>query len=168
MRIASISKPITSLIAAKLYEENKLDFDKSIDFYLPHLPTFKYNEKLVKITTRQLISHTSGIRHYEKKNEINNEKSEGGSDTSLKEFYIKENFKTTKDALELFIKDELLSEPGTEFFYTTHGFTLLSAVLEKISGRSSFSKLLLDLFQVLNMKETYLDQNDPLIKNRSK
>lgn len=168
MRIASISKPITSLIAAKLYDENKFDLDQSIDFYLPHLPSFKCNDKIVKITSRQLISHTSGIRHYEKKNEINKEKSESGSDTSLKEFYIKDNFRTTKDAMELFINDELLSEPGTEFFYTTHGFTLLSAVLEKISGRSSFSKLLLDLFQVLDMKDTYLDQNDPLIKNRSK
>ena len=168
MRIASISKPITCFIAAKLYENNKLDFDKSIEFYLPYLPDFKYNDKIVKITPRQLVSHTSGIRHYEKKNEIKGEKTENGSDTGLKEFYIKDNFKTTKDALQLFINDELLSEPGTKFFYTTHGFTLLSAVLEKASEKSSFSKLLLELFQVLDMSETYLDQNDPLIKNRSK
>ena len=100
MRIASISKPITSLIAAKLYDENKFDLDQSIDFYLPHLPSFKCNDKIVKITSRQLISHTSGIRHYEKKNEINKEKSESGSDTSLKEFYIKDNFRTTKDSME--------------------------------------------------------------------
>jgi serine beta-lactamase-like protein LACTB, mitochondrial len=115
MRIASISKPITCVIAAKLYEEGKLDFDKSIELYLPDLPIFKFNDKPVKITTRQLISHTSGIRHYEKKHEIkNDEKTESGSDTALKEFYIRDNFKNTKDALQLFINDELLSEPGNK------------------------------------------------------
>jgi CubicO group peptidase (beta-lactamase class C family) len=45
---------------------------------------------------------------------------------------------------------------------------LLSAILEKASDKSSFSGLLRDLFQVLDMKETYLDENDPLIKNRTK
>ncbi|CAI5449300.1 unnamed protein product [Caenorhabditis angaria] len=64
MRIASISKPITSTIAAKLVESGKLDLDKDIHEYLPDFPKKLWNEKPVKITTRQLLSHSAGIRHY--------------------------------------------------------------------------------------------------------
>ena len=109
MRIASISKPITCLIAAKLCEEKKLDLDQTIDVYLNYLPNFKFESKQVKITSRQLASHTSGVRHYEKKNA---KKEENTSDTSLNEFYIRDNFKTIKDAMQIFIDDELLFEPG--------------------------------------------------------
>ena len=115
VRIASISKPITCAIAAKLYEENKLDFDRDIDAYLPSLPDLNFENKKFKITTRQLVSHISGIRHYEKKsNDAKDEKKSdsSGSDTELAEFYIKDNFKNTTEALNIFINDELLSQPG--------------------------------------------------------
>jgi serine beta-lactamase-like protein LACTB len=120
-RIASISKPISCLMAAKLYEEKKLDLDLPIDNYLPDLPKFKFNDKEVKITTRQLISHTSGIRHYDKvnnKSKENDKKDEKKNDntpqkdTAFQEFYMKDNFKTTKDALQIFVNDELFYEPG--------------------------------------------------------
>jgi serine beta-lactamase-like protein LACTB, mitochondrial len=47
VRIASISKPLTTAIAAKLIESGKLDLDKPIDFYVKNLPNFKYNNKEV-------------------------------------------------------------------------------------------------------------------------
>ncbi len=43
MRIASISKPITCAVAAKLFENGQLGFDKSVNEYLKTLPTFKWN-----------------------------------------------------------------------------------------------------------------------------
>jgi serine beta-lactamase-like protein LACTB len=55
----------------------------------------------------------------------------------------------------------------TNFYYTTYGFTLLSAVLEKISDRP-FPELLSELFKYFDMKQTFIDENDPLIPNRSK
>jgi serine beta-lactamase-like protein LACTB, mitochondrial len=57
---------------------------------------------------------------------------------------------------------------GTKYFYTTYGFTLLSAVLEKCSNEDSFQNLLLKFFEILGLNETYIDENDPLIMNRSK
>ena len=38
MRIASISKPITMAVAAKLWEQGKLDLDKPIQHYVPDWP----------------------------------------------------------------------------------------------------------------------------------
>uniref|UniRef100_A0A915D6U9 Beta-lactamase-related domain-containing protein n=1 Tax=Ditylenchus dipsaci TaxID=166011 RepID=A0A915D6U9_9BILA len=65
-RIASISKSITSAIAAKLMETGQLDLDKSIYEYLPDYPKKKVENVDVDITTRQLLSHMSGVRHYPK------------------------------------------------------------------------------------------------------
>jgi len=38
MRIASISKPITTVLAAKCLQEGKLDLDKPIQHYVPTFP----------------------------------------------------------------------------------------------------------------------------------
>ena len=51
MRIASISKPLTCTLACVLYEQGKL-------------PEFKWADKRVEVTCRQLMSHSAGIRHY--------------------------------------------------------------------------------------------------------
>ena len=64
MRIASISKSITAVIASRLVEEGKLDVDAPIQTYVPSFPRKKFEGKDVEITCRHLLSHTSGIRHY--------------------------------------------------------------------------------------------------------
>jgi serine beta-lactamase-like protein LACTB len=115
MRIASISKPISIAVAAKLIELNKLDIDKPINEYIDNLPALMYKNKEFKITSRQLMCHTSGIRHYKEqtqKEKKEREKANGEGDTAFAEFYLNKKFKTTRDALDLFINDELINEPG--------------------------------------------------------
>jgi CubicO group peptidase (beta-lactamase class C family) len=115
MRIASISKPISSAISAKLFELEKLDYDKSVNDYLDFLPVFKWNDKNVIITARQLLSHSSGIRHYEKNVDLDastSKMSNNNGDREYKEFHSKENYKKTADALSIFINDKLLFEPS--------------------------------------------------------
>ncbi|ETN79912.1 hypothetical protein NECAME_09522 [Necator americanus] len=70
MRIASISKPITAAIAARLIQDGKLDLEKPIQDYLPDFPEKKYEGKPVTISLRQLLSHTAGIRHYKKETKL--------------------------------------------------------------------------------------------------
>lgn len=68
----------------------------------------------------------------------------------------------------MFKDDNLVGTPGEKFSYTTHGFTLLSAVLEKASEKK-FKELLTDFFQRLGMRHTYTDdQNHRIIVNRTK
>ncbi|VDM46799.1 unnamed protein product [Toxocara canis] len=66
MRIASISKTITAAIAARLVQDGKLDLDANVQKYLPDYPKKEFEGKPVDITVRQLLCHTSGIRHYRK------------------------------------------------------------------------------------------------------
>ena len=58
-RIASTSKPLTAVAAMQLAEKGKLDLDAPVQKYAPSFPT-----KNFPITTRQLLAHLSGIRHY--------------------------------------------------------------------------------------------------------
>jgi CubicO group peptidase (beta-lactamase class C family) len=78
-------------------------------------------------------------------------------------------FNSVKEALEMFKADPLLSEPGKEFHYTTHGFTLLSAVLEKADGERDFKELLRELFTRLDMRHTHLDDDqEPIVPHRTR
>lgn len=71
------------------------------------------------------------------------------------------------DSLSLFKNDNLVAKPGTKYYYTTHGFTLVSAVLEKASGQS-FQALLKQIFIQLGMHQTSIDQKSEIVPNRAK
>src|SRR4249920_1754967 len=59
-RSASIGKSMTATAAMQLAEQGKLDLSAPIQKYCPSFP-----EKPWPITAMHLITHTSGIRHYE-------------------------------------------------------------------------------------------------------
>lgn len=112
MRIASISKPITMALLAQMWENNLVDIDKHVQEYVPYFPQKKFGGKEVKITTRQLASHSSGIRHYFKKSEKDLKKEANESDSGTKEFYIKERYENLQKSMDIFKDDELFFEPG--------------------------------------------------------
>ena len=56
---------------------------------------------------------------------------------------------------------------GSGFFYTTHGWTLISAVLEAAT-KEPFEKHIIKMVQELGMNNTYLDENSPLIYHRGR
>jgi hypothetical protein len=82
------------------------------------LKTDDFFKMKVVITPRQLMSHTSGIRHYEKN--VNLDDKEKASKAPLytvySEFYIKEHFKNIEDSLGIFINDNLIFKPGKSFY----------------------------------------------------
>ncbi|XP_055346819.1 serine beta-lactamase-like protein LACTB, mitochondrial [Paramacrobiotus metropolitanus] len=186
MRIASIGKAVSMTIIAKLWEEGKLDLDKPIQEYVPDFPFKEFNGKPVTITCRQLVSHLGGIRHYSKIKKpdattddtaslLKNEKDIPVKQPVLarynefeeKEYYIKEHYKTINESLNIFKDDPLLNEPGEEYLYTTHGWTLLCAVIEAVTKRK-ITDCLKDLFRDLDMQNTYLDEHEPIVYYRSR
>ncbi|KAK6639306.1 hypothetical protein RUM43_007578 [Polyplax serrata] len=162
MRIASISKPITMTLLAKLCENKLVDLDKSVHDYVPYFPKKEVDGEEVDITVRQLASHTSGVRHYTKKGEV---KEKRGRDSG-KEFYLKEKIDSVEKSVDLFKNDELLFKPGTSFEYTTHGYTLLSAVIETAS-KKSFIQNIQEFFKLLNLENTHLDKIETIIHGRA-
>lgn len=206
LRIASISKPLTSAAAARLCEEGKLDLDAPVQQYVPEFPQKQFEGQDVTITPRMILSHLSGIRHYEKDakkvredrekakrrlkppakgkadeksssedkpaTEQNAKSKETNQAQKKKEFeheeyYLKDNFESVTKALDLFKDDPLIFKPGTTFLYSTHAFTLLSAVLERAAGQR-FLDLMTNMFRELGMLNTVPDENDPIIYHRSR
>lgn len=131
-RIASLSKSVTSVALGRLMEDGTLDIDRPIGDYLPELP-----EKFHSITSRQLAGSLSGIRHYESK------------DPEYNTFHYPDVF----SSLERFIDDPLVFEPGTGYLYSSYGWVLLSAVMEKAAGKP-FQKLMQEAWDDLEMGQT--------------
>ncbi|XP_029992060.1 serine beta-lactamase-like protein LACTB, mitochondrial isoform X2 [Sphaeramia orbicularis] len=92
MRIASISKPLTTAAAARLCEEGKLDLDVPVQKYVPKFPQKQIEGQDVIITPRMIMSHVSGIRHYEK-----NAKKLADDREKVKPIKEKENEKTSEN-----------------------------------------------------------------------
>jgi CubicO group peptidase (beta-lactamase class C family) len=145
-RIASVSKSLTSLALAKMMQDKRIDIDKSIRTYLPEFP-----KKTYPITSRQLASSTSGIRHY----------------TYQDPTYNTINYPDVLSALEKFQKDPLLFEPGTAYHYSSYGWVLLSAVMEKASGQSFF-EIMENTWTDLGMHHTVFDYPFEKLDNTSK
>ena len=145
-RIASISKPITAVAVLQLWERGLISLDTDARAYLPNFPVKKY-----KFTVRQLLNHTSGIRNYR----------EGEFDS--KKFYASMN-----DALKLLAYDSLMFEPGTKYAYTTLGYTLLAAIVEKVSKTSFEDYLKNNVFIPAGMQSTVVDKQREIILNRAK
>lgn len=208
LRIASISKPLTSAAAARLWEEGKLDLDVPVQKYVPEFPQKQFEGQDVTITPRMILSHLSGIRHYEKdakkvredkekakrrlkppakekedEKSSSEDKDKPAAEQNTKskettqaqkkkefeheEYYLKDNFETVTQALDLFKDDPLIFKPGTTFLYSTHAFTLLSAALERAAGQR-FLDLMMNMFRELGMLNTVPDENDPIIYHRSR
>ncbi len=140
-RAASVSKAITAVMAMRLQDKNQLDLDRASRSYVTSLPSHHTHN------VRQLIRHRSGIRHYKgskRKNcEIPNNASWKDSSNT--------QYATATAALQVFQNDPLMFSPGAKSCYTTHGYTMLGAVLEKAGKRSYAALLQQELSQRLNL-----------------
>ena len=145
-RIASISKPITAVAVLQLWERGLISLDSDVRTYIPTFP-----EKKFKFTVRQLLNHTSGIRNYK-----------------AGEFDSKKYYASTDEALKLFSYDSLIFEPGTKYEYTTLGYTLLAAIVEKVSKTSFENYLINNVFLPAGMKSTIIDKQREIILHRVK
>lgn len=107
-RIYSVAKPMTAAAAGRLMERGALDPNAPIRTYVPDFPAHD-----APITTMQLATHTSGIRHY----------ADDAEARSLR------HCETVADALPIFADDPLVHAPGARESYSSWGYVLLSAVV---------------------------------------
>jgi serine beta-lactamase-like protein LACTB len=145
-RIGSVSKPLTAVAVARLYEQGKLDLDAPVQDYVPIFP-----DKGFTITPHQLAGHISGLRHYVDMNEILNQ----------------QHFNSLSEGLMLFENDPLLFPPGTHFSYSSYGYNLLGVVIEGASGEEYLSYMKEQVFTPLGMQNTLADQLDANLPMRA-
>jgi len=135
--VASVSKQFAAFAIALLVREGKVDLDADVRTYLPYFPDLG-----VKITTRQLIQHTSGLRDQMTLLML------GGRDIRdlLRQQQVIEMVKRQK-ALEF--------APGTRFKYSNTGYTLLAEIVRSVSGKTLRQFTTERMFVPLEMSHTF-------------
>ncbi len=142
-RVGSTSKAINSIALARLIDAKKIELDKTIDHYLKPLPNSAWN----KITPRMLASHSSGLPHYKENTDIYG---------LYRSIALNKSYQSMIDSLEVFDDAELLSESGTEFFYSSLGTVLLGAVMESVEQKDYFNLVNDLVFEPLDIKAIIL------------
>ena len=150
-RLGSISKPITAVAILQLSERGKLDLDAPVQKYCPAFP-----QKDAPITSRQLLGHLSGIRHYS---------ADGKGDVPEDSA---RHFSSMQESLQLFARDPLLSKPGAQFHYSTYGYTLLGCVLEGASSQPYADFVRENVFRPAAMEHTQVDDFFAIVPHRTR
>ena len=147
-RIASITKPMTAIAIMQLYEKGMIDLDKPIQTYIKEFP------KKVKgnITVRHLLKHTSGISHY----------------SSKWDALSFTHYPTLVNTLDAFKDKQLLFEPGTQYMYSSYGYTVLGAIIEKVSQMSYGEYMRKNIWDKAGMSSTSLEEDKQRYSNKSR
>ena len=128
-RTASVAKMITITALARLVQEKRLDLDAPVQTYVPAFP-----RKQWPITSRQLTGHIAGLPNYSNEDRLE-----------------PRPYVSVLDSLSVFAHIPLRAEPLAEYRYSTHGFTLLSAVVEGAAGEPFLTYLDRAVFSPLGM-----------------
>lgn len=150
-RLGSISKPISAAAAMQLAEHGKLDLDAPVQKYCPVFP-----QKDAPITTRELLGHLSGIRHYNPDG-----KGDVAEDSAR-------HFATMQEALTLFANDPLVAPPGTKFNYSTYGYTVVGCVIEGAAAQKFTDYVRENVFRPAAMDHTQSDDYFAIVPHRSR
>ncbi len=148
IRMGSIAKTMTALAIMQLVEQGKIDLDVPIQTYIPDYP----KQKKTQITTRHLLSHTSGISGYKDGKESN----------------TTTEYATLNDALSLFKNRDLLFEPGSQYSYTTYGYTVLGAIMESVTENTFEAYMRENIFKKAGMTNTGVVKFEVELENQSK
>jgi serine beta-lactamase-like protein LACTB, mitochondrial len=125
-RWASISKPVTAIAAMQLMEQGKLGLEDDVRKYVP-----EFTEHGSKVTIRQLMCHQGGIVHY----------SNGPVVRTPRQYDQPHPYADVTLALDTFKDSPLVNQPGEKFAYSTHGYILLSAAVQRAGGAAFFDQV---------------------------
>jgi serine beta-lactamase-like protein LACTB, mitochondrial len=119
--------------------------------YCPEFP-----QKEWPITSRELLGHLGGIRHYHPDG-----KGDVPEDSAR-------HFASMQESLQLFAGDPLVAKPGTKFNYSTYGYTLVGCVLEGAASEEFVDYVRKNIFQPSGMEQTRDDDFFTVIPHRTR
>jgi len=152
--IGSVTKPFVALLILQQVAKGSIKLHQPVTDFLPYID----KEKGKHITIHRLLAHTSGIPHYDGLR---------GHIKSMRAFSSKKM--TPTEYGELINKTGLSAIPGSKYQYSSLGYVLLGAVLEKVTGMSFAQLLETDIAKPLHLKNTGFGDNaflqDEIVKN---
>jgi CubicO group peptidase (beta-lactamase class C family) len=148
--IGSTSKQFTAFSIHLLAREGKLSLDDDVRRWIPEVPDYGK-----KITIRNLLHHTGGLRDYIELMDLQ------GVQT--------EDLTTDQDALQIISRQKAPNfAPGDQHLYSNTGYFLLSVVVRRASGRTLRDFAAERIFVPLGMRHTqYNDAHARIIPGRA-
>lgn len=142
-RIGSVTKQFAAAGLLKLIEAGKLGLDDPLSEFLPDYPN------AAKITVRQLLDHTSGVKSY--------------TDLAgVMDGPIRRDLPTAK-LVDSFKDQPVDFAPGERWAYNNSGYVLVGAVIEAASGKPWHVQLDESLFAPLGLTHTRWGADDALV-----
>lgn len=147
--IASITKQFTAAAVLQLAEAGKLRLDDEITRYLPDYPV-----RGNRVTVRQLLNHTSGIRNM----------------TALGAPYWSQISRDVQpeDVIRIFQNEPFDFSPGEHYSYSNSGYFLLGVIIEKASGMKYSEYLAKNVIARAGLQHTRSCATDALIPGRAR
>ena len=130
-------KPVTATAVGILVDQGRLDLDAPVQQYLPSYP-----QKRWPVTTRDLLGHIAGVRHYAGEHEV----------------FTGEHCEDVGDGLARFAADTLLFRPRTQYQYSTFGYVLIGAVVQAAAGEPYLTFVQREILTPLGMDHTSPDE----------
>lgn len=144
--IGSISKQFASEAVMLLVEDSKINLDDSIRKYLPaNAP-----ETWQKITVRDLLNHTSGLKDW----------------TEIKEFSYRREY-SAEEFIALVKDFPLLYQPKDNWGYSNTNLPLIGIIVEKASGKSFEDFVTERIIKPLNFPTIRFKHQEDVVPNRA-
>lgn len=137
--VDSISKEFTAAAVLLLVQQGKMSLDDPVEKWFPDLGDAS------RVTVRQLLNHTSGIRDFW-------------------DFVPPEMLRPTSEAaiIQEWVRRPLDFEPGTQWQYSNTGYVVAAAIVEKVSGQKLMDFLQQSIFGPLKMEHVTEDDTHAL------
>jgi CubicO group peptidase (beta-lactamase class C family) len=136
-QLSSTSKPFTAAAIMKLYDEGKIDINKSVKEYLSDFPFSR------AVTVKHLLQHRSGLPDYIHLADKNWDKKVTFTNRNLSSFFKKVGARVKFSA-------------GAKFEYCNTNYAYLALLVEKCSGFTFAHYLKTKIFEPLKMTRTYV------------
>lgn len=149
--IGSVSKVLAAVAVMQLVEQGKVNLDAEIQAYAPWFP-----RKDQPITVRQILTHTSGIRHYKS----------GEIDPS--NLNVLRHYESFEESTRFWRDDPLLFTPGTHWLYSSFSSNLMQAIVETASGQSFERYLAEKVWAPAGMINTQFDVPSRVVPRRGR
>ena len=148
--IGSVSKQFTAAVITQLAADGKLSLDDDIRKFVSEIPDYG-----TKITIRNLLHHTSGIRDY--------------GDLLGWSGYSTEDLTGDREALLVLSRQKKLNfAPGTDYSYSNSGYFLLSIIAKRAAGKSLRELMRERIFTPLGMSSSDLfDDHTRVLRHRA-
>jgi len=131
--IGSATKTFVAVVVLQLAQEGKLDLDAAIEPVYPELPGAS------RITTRQLLQHTSGLAEY-----LHTEAVDRDARRAWR----------ARELIAVAVARGQVAEPGAAYHYANTNYLLLGEIVERVTSRPWYAEIRSRIVEPLGLRHT--------------